>query len=503
MTVQPIRLFGDPVLRTPGRAGRRLRQGAAHARRGPHRDDARRARRRPGRAADRRRPAGVHLRRRRRARAPGQPEPRPRPTRSRTATRAACRSPGSPSTAKRALRRRRQGLQHARRAGRRSRAPSCWPAASSTRPTTSTASCSSTGSTASTRKAAMKAIREAEWSGEPGARRSRSARTPPSARRSRPCASSSPARPRSRCPSLRRAARLAGTRSSPSSPGPTRRPGAAASCAASPVAELRRRARASRCSSPRGRATRSSSTGCAELAPDCCPVVAYGALVPARRARHPARTAGSTCTSRCCPPGAARRPCSTRSWHGDEVTGASTFLLEEGLDTGPVFGVRHRADPARATPAATCSTGSPIAGAGLLVADPRRHRGRHAAGPCRSRPTASPRAEAHRRGRPRRLGRARARASTGWSAAAPRRPGAWTTFRGERLKLGPVRRRADGDRRSRPASCAVGKRATCSSAPATHAGRARRGAAARASSRWPPPTGPAASRPSRRRAARR
>ena len=46
---------------------------------------------------------------------------------------------------KRALRRRRQGLQHARRAGARSRAPSCWPARSSTRPTTSTASCSSTG----------------------------------------------------------------------------------------------------------------------------------------------------------------------------------------------------------------------------------------------------------------------------------------------------------------------------------------------------------------------
>ena len=29
MPVQPIRLFGDPVLRTPAAAGRRLRQGAA------------------------------------------------------------------------------------------------------------------------------------------------------------------------------------------------------------------------------------------------------------------------------------------------------------------------------------------------------------------------------------------------------------------------------------------------------------------------------------------
>jgi methionyl-tRNA formyltransferase len=25
--------------------------------------------------------------------------------------------------------------------------------------------------------------------------------------------------------------------------------------------------------------------------------------------------------------------------HGDEVTGASTFQIEEGLDTGPVYGV--------------------------------------------------------------------------------------------------------------------------------------------------------------------
>ena len=25
--------------------------------------------------------------------------------------------------------------------------------------------------------------------------------------------------------------------------------------------------------------------------------------------------------------------------HGDDITGATTFLLEEGLDTGPVFGV--------------------------------------------------------------------------------------------------------------------------------------------------------------------
>ena len=65
MPVQPIRLFGDPVLRTRARRSR-LRRGAAQAGRRPDRDDARRGRRRAGRPAARRRPAGVHLLRRRR-----------------------------------------------------------------------------------------------------------------------------------------------------------------------------------------------------------------------------------------------------------------------------------------------------------------------------------------------------------------------------------------------------------------------------------------------------
>ena len=47
-------------------------------------------------------------------------------------------------------------------------------------------------------------------------------------------------------------------------------------------------------------------------APDCCPVIAYGNLIPLPRSDIP-RTAGSTCTSPCCPDGAARRRCSTRS----------------------------------------------------------------------------------------------------------------------------------------------------------------------------------------------
>ena len=102
----------------------------------------------PGRAAARRRPAGVHLRRRRRGRAPDQPQSSTCPTRSRTATEGCLSFPGPrPSTPSGRCGVVAKGFEHARRAGRRSRAPSCWPAASSTRPTTSTASCSSTGST--------------------------------------------------------------------------------------------------------------------------------------------------------------------------------------------------------------------------------------------------------------------------------------------------------------------------------------------------------------------
>ena len=156
-----------------------------------------------------------------------------------------------------------------------------------------------------------------------------------------------------------------------------------------------------------------------ELAPDCCPVVAYGALLPQRRARHPARTAGSTCTSRCCPPGAAPPRCSTRSVAGDEVTGATTFRIEEGLDTGPVFGMvtetvaprRHRRRPAR--PAGD-------GGAGLLVATLDGIED----GSLEARPQpaegVSLAPEADRRGRAGRLGRCRPHASTGRSAAAPR-----------------------------------------------------------------------------------
>lgn len=74
-----------------------------------------------------------------------------------------------------------------------------------------------------------------------------------------------------------------------------------------------------------------------DLTPDVAPIVAYGGLVPADALTLP--TAGWVNLHFSLLPrwrGAA--PVQHAIWRGDDVTGASTFLLEEGLDTGPVFG---------------------------------------------------------------------------------------------------------------------------------------------------------------------
>ncbi|HEX2298883.1 MAG TPA: methionyl-tRNA formyltransferase, partial [Pseudonocardiaceae bacterium] len=75
----------------------------------------------------------------------------------------------------------------------------------------------------------------------------------------------------------------------------------------------------------------------AALAPDCCPVVAYGALVP--RAALGVPPHGWINLHFSLLPawrGAAPVPAAIR--YGDDISGASTFRLEEGLDTGPVYG---------------------------------------------------------------------------------------------------------------------------------------------------------------------
>ena len=74
------------------------------------------------------------------------------------------------------------------------------------------------------------------------------------------------------------------------------------------------------------------------LAPDCCAIVAYGALVP-RAALDVPRHGWVNLHFSLLPAWRGAAPVQAAVRHGDEITGASTFRLEEGLDTGPVYGV--------------------------------------------------------------------------------------------------------------------------------------------------------------------
>ena len=116
-----------------------------------------------------------------------------------------------------------------------------------------------------------------------------------------------------------------------------RPPAAAGRCTRHPSPPSRR-STASRCSSRSVPATPRSSSGCTEIAPDCCPVVAYGALVP-RAALGIPRHGWVNLHFSLLPAWRGAAPVQHAIWHGDDVTGATTFLLEEGLDTGPVLGV--------------------------------------------------------------------------------------------------------------------------------------------------------------------
>jgi methionyl-tRNA formyltransferase len=73
-----------------------------------------------------------------------------------------------------------------------------------------------------------------------------------------------------------------------------------------------------------------------ELAPDCCPVVAYGALIPRHVLDIPARGWVNLHFS-LLPAWRGAAPVQHAILAGDEVTGASTFQLVAELDAGPVY----------------------------------------------------------------------------------------------------------------------------------------------------------------------
>ena len=75
-----------------------------------------------------------------------------------------------------------------------------------------------------------------------------------------------------------------------------------------------------------------------EIGPDCCPVVAYGALIPQAALDVPARGWVNLHFS-LLPAWRGAAPVQHAVLHGDDVTGASTFRLVAELDAGPVYGV--------------------------------------------------------------------------------------------------------------------------------------------------------------------
>lgn len=75
-----------------------------------------------------------------------------------------------------------------------------------------------------------------------------------------------------------------------------------------------------------------------ELEPDCCPVVAYGALVPPAALQIP-RYGWVNLHFSTLPAWRGAAPVQHAIRAGDDVTGATTFQLVEQLDAGPVYGV--------------------------------------------------------------------------------------------------------------------------------------------------------------------
>lgn len=83
-----------------------------------------------------------------------------------------------------------------------------------------------------------------------------------------------------------------------------------------------------------------------ELAPDCIPVVAYGNLIPENALTIP-RFGWVNLHFSLLPAWRGAAPVQRALLAGDDMTGASVFRIEKGLDTGPVFG--HLTEPIQST----------------------------------------------------------------------------------------------------------------------------------------------------------
>ncbi len=75
-----------------------------------------------------------------------------------------------------------------------------------------------------------------------------------------------------------------------------------------------------------------------QIAPDCCPVTAYGAIIPQVALDIPARGWVNLHFS-VLPAWRGAAPVQHAILHGDDITGATTFQIVRALDAGPVYGV--------------------------------------------------------------------------------------------------------------------------------------------------------------------
>jgi len=179
-----------------------------------------------------------------------------------------------------------------------------------------------------------------------------------------------------------------------------------------------------------------------DLAPDCCPVVAYGGLVPPAALAIP-RHGWVNLHFSLLPAWRGAAPVQAAIRHGDEITGATTFLLEKGLDTGPTFGVVTEAIGPADTAGALLDRLA-TAGAALLLATVDGIE----AGTLIARPQ-----PADGISHAPKITAADARVDWAVPATAVDRlirsvtpePGGWTTFRDQRLGVGPVGRPAVAD----------------------------------------------------------
>ena len=172
-----------------------------------------------------------------------------------------------------------------------------------------------------------------------------------------------------------------------------------------------------------------------EIAPECCPVTAYGALIPDAALRVPARGWVNLHFS-VLPAWRGAAPVQHAIMHGDDITGATTFLLVSELDAGPVFGVLTEAVKPSDT-AGDLLARLAVGGAELLVATMDGIE----SGELEARPQPDDGISLAPK-----IGRDDARVNWRLPALAIDRliractpsPGAWTTLEGSTVKLGPV-----------------------------------------------------------------